>query len=253
MNRIGFFVLALGLLLLVCAAVGVESLCCGFVADGRVHDIDEDRQSSKRALGANWEGFDGDCHVTSTSNPPRSFFTTGNSRRLETRNNRRFDGLIYEVAFISDDLRTFAINSSGRAAPNDTRCRFYDGLPTINTEPDVQDFRLVHSGNHTYLNSSLNLEKGQTYYAILRVTDIFTGETIYSNSDGVKIVGKSNKNKNSAMMSGGLEDWQAGLIALGVAIYCLLLLLLLLIVLAKGKDDDKYSTSGNRNENVEKV
>jgi len=155
--------------------------------------------------------------------------------------------VVYEIAFISDSLVTSAINISGNEAPVKDRCRHTSGL-NKGVTPDIMDFTVIKDlKNDTYTNSSLSLTVGTRYYAILRVSD-GGGDVIFSNSNGVLVEAASSTDDDD-----DFADWKAGLIAMGIAIYCLLLLLLLLIIVAKGKGEDKYTTTVHRNENVDKV
>jgi len=96
-----------------------------------------------------------------------------------------------------------------------------------------------------------NLVKGETYYIVVKATQ--NGRSLYSNTNGF-IVGEGGVSGSDDDDS-GFPAYKAGLIAMGIAIYCLLLLLLLLILIAcaAGKKEDKYTTTVHRNENVEKV
>jgi len=149
----------------------------------------------------------------------------------------------YSAAIITQKEANAIIEKSGPNAANGVRCYQNPGIST----PDVFGFRSV--GRNTSLNvKHLNLPAGDHIYVIVRASQ--GGAFTYSNSNGV-LVGVEGDDDD-------LQPYQAGLIAMGVAIFFLLCLFYLLliciaIVAALRKGDDKYSANVHRNENVEKV
>jgi len=151
----------------------------------------------------------------------------------------------YSAAIITQKEANAIIQKSGPSASNQVRCYSNPGIGS----PDVFGFRSV--GRNTTLNvNHLNIPDGDHVYVIVRAQQ---GSTVtYSNSNGVLVGVEGDGNDDD------LQPYQAGLIAMGVAIFfllCLFYLLLICIVIAlqlrKGKD--KYTTTVHRNENVEKV
>jgi len=254
---------------------------CGFVFDGSKPLVDIDHQAGSSFIRANWAGFDGFV-------PPPVKATTGKSttgttgKGSSTRKTLRgievaqagstggstggttggttggkastFDGVSYEVAIISEKEALAPILASGWNASSATRCRSTPGNFGV---PDTLQFTSANPHVLTGTNGlkvfewrspSLHLVKKVHYYVIVKATS--GGRTIYSNSNGVQVGNPSSSSDNHEFPA-----YKAGLIAMGIAIYCLLLLLLLIILIAvgAGKKDDKYTTTVHRNENVEKV
>jgi len=99
-------------------------------------------------------------------------------------------------------------------------------------------------------SNQLNLTKGVKYFVVLKYNQ--GGRTVYTNSDGI-IVGS---NHSGSEDDDRFPPYKAGLIAMGIAIFCLLCclcLLILLVALFAGKKEDKYGTTVHRNENVDKL
>jgi hypothetical protein len=207
---------------------------CGYIYDGSHPLVDIDRQLEIHHLRINWFGFNPNSGTTGS--------TTGSS------------GISYQVAVISESQANREIKKSGNEAPLALRCRSSQGF---SGKPNVYGFTSItpfykygrdHFEVDLYKTPYLNLTKGVRYYVILKITQ--GGKTIYSNSNGVTVgIGKNNGSSDDD----GFPAYKAGLIAMGIAICCLLVLLLLLILVAKGKGEDKYTTTVHRNENVDKL
>jgi len=229
------------------------------VFDGDKPLVELNRQQDTTTLRVNWFGFFGGS-VSSTAG---STGTTGTIQLLGSTGSTGTTGGVnapgtYQIAIISEKLASKAINESGAEASDSKRCRSSSGLASKRT-PDVMNFQTIVPDSvllaqgvlvYTWTSDKLKLNKGVKYIVILKVSA--GGKTVYTNSDGV-IVGVG---------SGGSSDdddefpaYKAGLIAMGIAIFCLLLLLLLLLLLfvVFGKKEDKYQTTVHRNENVDKL
>jgi len=263
---------------------------CGFVFDGSKPLVDIDAQSSISVIRANWYGFDGDnIPVTTTTgsstgstvsstgsstghskgsstkrtlrgiNAAQAGSTTGHSKGTTTGGSTggttggTGGTVFYEVAIISEKEALTPILESGWNASSSHRCR---STPGNFKTPDVQDFTpvfpaVVQGSNgatvYQFTSGELTLVSKVHYYVIVKA--IFGEKSVYSNSNGVQVgvEGSSSSSNN------GFPAYKAGLIAMGIAIYCLLLLLLLLVLVAKGKGEDKYTTTVTRNENVDKL
>jgi hypothetical protein len=231
---------------------------CGYVLDGSIPLTELDQQSDHHQLRANWYGFHGVQPFASTGggtgttgNFPPPLGTSGTSGSTGTTGSQ--DNLKYQVAIVSQYAASAAINTTGLRTPAAQRCRSNSGF----THADVQPFVTAHPTSvqgplgfpvHVWKSGPLNLTTGVEYYVVLKVTAP-NGKTIYTNTDGIRIVANGTGSEDDDQF----PPYKAGLIAMGIAICCLLVLLLLLILVAKGKGEDKYTTTVHRNENVDKL
>jgi len=283
-------------LLCVClCAVRVQSLCCGQVFDGPVYLKDIDASRSHHRVFASWSGFPdptGKCVVGTSTGKIPALSKLGPSPGLQGITGRARSGtgafgkkkfttpgVTYQVAVISQAMATTAIRSSGaNATAFSPRCRIGSGIN--HAKPDTVDWQFTETQN-TFINMSVKLYPGVTYYTIVRAhIQGTTGRTVYSNSNGFVVLpyhgaddddgendndsndddggdddddGNSNDDGNDAD-DDGLAPYQSGLIAMGCALFCLLLLCcLLLLVFFTRKGEDKYTTTVHRNENVDKL
>jgi hypothetical protein len=233
---------------------------CGYILDGSVALTDIDRQSDHHQIRANWYGFHGvqpfastGAGTGTTGNFPPPLGTSGTSGGSTGKTTGNTDDLKYQVAIVSQYAASAVINSTGLRTPAAQRCRSNSGFK----HADVQGFV---TANPTWVqgplgfpvqvwkSGPLNLTTGVEYYVVLKVTAP-NGKTIYTNTDGVHIVANGTGSEDDDQF----PPYKAGLIAMGIAICCLLVLLLLLILVAKGKGEDKYTTTVHRNENVDKL
>jgi len=255
------------------AASGVT---CGQVFDGSTPLVDIDRQADRTQLRANWVGFDGTglapfgtTGTTGSSSStggsvPVAFGSAvfgGSSTGGSTGTTGYNSPVVYQIAIISEKQATKAINASGADVSSTAqRCRSSPGfsgvadiLPFTTVVPAVY----VANGfvDNVFKSGNLkNLVKGQRYYIILKATSRNgNSQSVYSNSNGV-VVGEGS-GSNQSDDDDDFPAYKAGLIAMGIAIFCLLcllLLIILLVVVLGNKGDDKYATTVHRNENVEK-
>jgi hypothetical protein len=239
---------------------------CGFAFDGATPLVDLDRQSDKTHLRAHWYGFFGVVDEGSTGSTGTTGSTSGYPLPIEppsstsgvvttgtTGTTGQSGPFRYQVAVISEKLVTDAILSSGPDADPEDRCR---NNPGFKGKADVMNFETVPTALarapegflvDVWKSGNLNLTSGVRYYVVLKVTGF--GRSIYTNTDGIVVgVGGSGSDDDDEF-----PPYKAGLIAMGIAICCLLVLLLLLILVAKGKGEDKYTTTVHRNENVDKL
>jgi len=263
---------------------------CGFVFDGSKPVVDISHQASTSVIRANWFGFDGfvpppvkgstgsstkgstgsstkgkrslrgfeaqgSTGSSSTGSSSTGSSSTGSSSTGSSSSKiQSFDGITYEVAVISEKEALAPILASGPNATNADRCRSSAGnfgVPdTVQFTPATPDVLVGTNGLKVYEWKSphVHLVRKVTYFVIVKATH--NGVSVFSNSNGV-IAG----DPSSSSDDHEFPAFKAGLIAMGIAIYCLLLLLLLIILIAvgAGKKDDKYTTTVHRNENVEKV
>jgi hypothetical protein len=233
-----FFIFSILLALACFVLMVVAHPDCGYVYDGSTPLVDIQSQQDASQLRANWYGFGGSSGSTGGSTG-----TTGGS------------GFTYQVAIISEKLaenRTAILESGYNVTSSDKRCR---STPGFKGKPDVQNFKTVSTDTMTtkgfdvevWKSGKLNLTRGTRYYVVLKVSG--NGGFLYTNSDGVTI----SQNSSGSDDDDEFPPYKAGLIAMGIAICCLLVLLLLLILVAKGKGEDKYTTTVHRNENVDKL
>jgi len=237
---------------------------CGYAFDGSAPLVDIDRQSDTTQLRANWYGFYGVQPFASTTSrratgtsgmfpQPLPGPGAGTSGRTTGGSTGGGPGLLtYQVAIVSANVSDKSITSTGLKTPDARRCRSTPGFK----KADVQNFKTVVTTQvqgplgfpvSVWKSGKLNLVKGVKYYVVLKVTG--NGRTIYTNTDGI-VVGV---NGTGSEDDDEFPPYKAGLIAMGIAICCLLVLLLLLILVAKGKGEDKYTTTVHRNENVDKL
>jgi hypothetical protein len=258
--------LALGFLVLMAVAAPPE---CGFLFDGSTPLVDIDKQSDVNSLRANWYGFYGVVRSSTTGSTGTTGGTTGFPQPLpgpsssstgstgSTGTTGRGNALTFEVAVISEAVASEsssgfkAINRTSPNAPDNQRCRSFPGFKRA----DIQGFKSVSTTPQqgplgfpvdVWKSDKLNLTKGVRYFVVLKVSG--NGRTLYTNTDGI-VVGVSTGSEDDDQF----PPYKAGLIAMGIAICCLLVLLLLLILVAKGKGEDKYTTTVHRNENVDKL
>jgi len=232
---------------------------CGYVFDGNKPLVELDTQRDTTQLRVNWYGFFGGNAPVTTGTTGTQFVsipaTTGGS--TGTTGGVNAPGT-YRIAIISEALATKAINQSGADASTSQRCRSSSGLAK-NAKPDVMGFEviqptgaLVASGVtvYTWASNKLNLKTGQKYFVILEVSS--GGKNVYTNTQGVTVGTGGNHSSDD---DDGFPAYKAGLIAMGIAIFCILLLLLLLLLrfVVRGKKEDKYQTTVHRNENVDKL
>jgi len=200
----------------------VESLKCGKIWDGNTHSREIDHTLSLTRLTANWAGF-----------------SDGNKSVIH-----------YQYAIISHNQATPAILASGASAPIKTRCRIDDGIGAA--DPDTVLFRDLPDGSSEIEKYKLHLEKGMTYYFILKAWQNDPNDILFTNTNGITA------GKNGTFIRYHHDDddnyagWKIGLITAACVVGLLLLLLILLVVVAKGKGEDKYTTTVHRNDNVEK-
>jgi hypothetical protein len=212
------FLLLLGLFLLYNG--GVESLRCGRVWDGPNRHKEVEWQRSLTTLSANWDYF-------------------------EDNNNTK--DIQYEYAIISQTKFTPAIERSSHDAPVRNRCRNNTG---IIGRPDVVSWHKV-KGRKRVTWTGLSLRPKHRYYFIIKARQ--GSQFIFTNTHGITVGLNGSINRTRSDDDDDFADYKAGLIAMGIAICCILcLLLLLLLAIAKGKGEDKYTTTVHRENNVEK-
>jgi len=237
---------------------------CGYLLDGSVPLHDFDYQAESNQLRAHWYGFHGlqpfpttGANTGTTGNFPQpigggsSSGSSGTSGSTGTSGGG--DDLKYAVAIVSQYAASSAINSTGLRTPASKRCRSTSGFKNADVMSFVPAKTVSAQGPlgfpvSVWKSGRLNLTVGVKYYVVLRVTAP-NGKTIYTNSDGIVI----RNNGTGSEDDDQFPPYKAGLIAMGIAICCLLVLLLLLILVAKGKGEDKYTTTVHRNENVDKL
>jgi len=193
----------------------------------------------------------------------------------------------YQVAVISETLANSIIFASGNDAESFyPRCRFSTGIGRI--KPDIVDWTFVYN-NETYINMNVTLQSGIRYFTLIRAhIQGSKGQPIYSNTNGFTPnphtgaddddgaddelpqgnghynddddgdnddAGNLNDDGNDEDDDSDLAPYQAGLIAMGVAIFvlCIIFAIICLLGLVSRRKGDKYDTNVVRNENVEKI
>jgi len=200
---------------------GVESIRCGRVWDGPNPHKEVEWQHSLSTLSANWD-----------------YFEDNNSTK----------DIKYEYAIISQAKFTKAIEISSHDAPVGHRCRNNTG---IIGEPDVVSFHKVKGKRKVVTWTGLSLRPKHRYFFIIKAKQ--GNRVLYSNTHGITVGLNGSINRTRSDDDDDFAAYKAGLIAMGIAICCILcLLLLLLLAIAKGKGEDKYTTTVHRENNVEK-
>jgi len=177
-------------LISVFAQAQVEGLCCGSVFFGTGNHTNH---TTRDFIAAYWVDFD--CALEKNRiRPPHP-------------------DVFYQVAVISENIATLAINSSGSDKPASERCRHDSGL-RAGVKPDVVPF--VWVGRETaYVNRSVALRCDTLYFVIVRAQDEHS--VLYSNTVAFSSPRHFCDDDDDDAL---LPQWQIGLVSMAATAIC---------------------------------